>query len=218
MRRWNATSGPIVTTALVAANVLVFVLTFGAPVGPGQSGLLIRLALNGPAVAGGDTYRLITSGFVHENLLHIGFNMVLLYRFGEVLERALGRLRFLSLFVASLLAGSLGALVLSPRSLTIGASGAVFGLIGATAAGLRQRGISVFQSGVGALIVLNLVITFAMPRISIGGHLGGLAGGAALGWLMLRSPTTRATAVWGAAVGLATSGALVAASMWVAAR
>ena len=129
-------------------------------------------------MAHGQWWRIITGGFLHENLLHIGFNMYVLYLLGQMLEPALGAVRFLAIYLVSLLAGSLGALLISPHSLTVGASGAVFGLMGAAAVEMRARQIPVMQSGVGGLILINLVISFTLPGISWGGHIGGLAGGA----------------------------------------
>ena len=160
----------------------------------------------------------MTSGFIHYGFMHIAFNMVILYRFGELLEPALGAVRLACLYAASLLCGSFGALLLSPHALTGGASGAVFGLISAAAVGLHQRGVNVWQSGVGGLIVVNLVLTFVIPGISIGGHLGGLAGGFACGVFMLRVPTTRRSVIDGAAVATVLSALAVAGSLWAAGR
>jgi membrane associated rhomboid family serine protease len=95
-------------------------------------------------------------------------------------------------------------------------SGAVFGLFGAAAIGLHQRGINVWQSGVGGLIVVNLAITFLLPGISIGGHLGGLAGGFVVGAFMLRVPTTRRSIIDGVLVASIVSALAVAGSVWVA--
>jgi membrane associated rhomboid family serine protease len=212
MRQWNATAGPLATKVLIGLNVLVFLLTTAAP------SWQVRLSLFGPAVASGEWYRLVTSGFVHYGLLHIAFNMLLLYRFGMLLEPALGRVRFVALYLASLLAGSFGAVLLSPHGLTAGASGAVFGMVGATAIGLRQRGISVWQTGVGGLLVINLVLTFLVPGISVGGHLGGLAGGATAGWLMLQSPPNRRSTIEGVIVAIVIAGVSVAAAVGVASR
>jgi membrane associated rhomboid family serine protease len=177
----------VATKALIAANVAVYLLITASSIG-GRHGATLEshLVLYGPAVAKGEWYRLVTNAFVHFGLLHLAFNMLLLYRLGLVLEPALGRVRFVLLYATALLCGSFGALLLSPHAATGGASGAVFGLLGAVAVGLRQRGISLRETGIGGLIVLNLVFTFAIPGISIGGHLGGLAGGAAVGWVMLR--------------------------------
>ena len=103
--------------------------------------------------------------------------MLALYVLGEMLEPAVGRLRFGLIYFASLLAGSFGALLLEPTSPTVGASGAVFGLMGAAFVVMRSRGVNPMESGLGLWIGLNLLITFTIPNISIGGHLGGLVGG-----------------------------------------
>jgi membrane associated rhomboid family serine protease len=192
----------VVTKVIIGVNLAVFLATSlggGGPLGRGGD-LQAKLALFGPAVAQGEWYRLVTSGFLHYGLIHIGFNMAILYRFGAMLEPALGRIRMVALYLAALLAGSFGAVLLTPTAYTGGASGAVFGLIGAAAVGMRQRGIDVWQSGVGPLIALNLVFTFAIPGISIGGHLGGLIGGAAVGGVMLKKAPDRRSVLEGVAV------------------
>jgi len=224
VRQRAAGAGPVVTKTIVALNVVVFLLTSlgtGGSFG-GQGGKLqAQLALYGPAIHFGqwwELYRLVTSGFVHYGLVHILFNMVILYRFGEMLEPALGPVRLACLYFASLLTGSFGALLLTPHALTGGASGAVFGLIGAAAIGLHQRGVNVWHSGVGGLIVVNLVLSFVIAGISIGGHLGGLAGGFLVGAFMLRVPTTRRSVIDGAAVAAVLSGLAVAGSLWAAGR
>jgi membrane associated rhomboid family serine protease len=136
-------------------------------------------------VSNGEWWRLITSGFLHANVLHIGSNMLALFFIGRALEPALGSLRLGVIYFVSLAAGSLGVIILEPGSLSIGASGAIFGLMGAFVMFARSRGISVMQSGIGPVILLNLAITFTIPGISIGGHLGGLAGGAAIAAIVL---------------------------------
>jgi membrane associated rhomboid family serine protease len=188
---------PIVTYVLIGICVLLF-LGSGAGgsflTGSGSSSSVFRdLALWGPAIdIGHDYWRLVTAGFLHSGLLHIGFNMYILYWLGTMLEPALGHARFLALYFASLLAGSFGALLLSPNSVTVGASGAVFGLMGAAFVMQRARGIDPMQSGIGPVILLNLALSFIIPNISIGGHLGGLIGGAIAGfameWLGRRRP------------------------------
>jgi len=182
------------------------------------SDLQSRLSLYGPAVARGEWYRLVSSGFVHYGLIHIGFNMLLLYQLGLMLEPALGRTRFVALYFAALLTGSFGALLLSPHVFSGGASGAVFGLFGAAAAGLRQRGVSVMRTGIGGLLVINLIFTFVIPGISIGAHLGGLAGGTAAGWFVLRPSPTRRSAVAGLAVAAIITAAALAGAIWAAQR
>jgi len=190
------TSAPIyVTLLLVAANVVAFLpsLSGGATLTSRGAGQVVADgALFGPAVADGEWWRLVTSGFIHFGLLHAGFNVMLLYMLGQMLEPALGRIRFAALFLTALLGGSFGALLVRPDALTAGASGAVFGLMGAAVAGMRGRGVSPRDSGIGGLLVVNLVLTFAVPGISIGGHLGGLAAGAAGGWLLFSTEHNRA--------------------------
>jgi membrane associated rhomboid family serine protease len=140
-------------------------------------------------------YRLLTSGFMHFGVLHIAFNMYFLYVLGGMLEPALGRVRFTLLYLASLLGGSLGVVLLGGTGITAGASGAVFGLLGAATIGLVRRGVNPFSTGLGATLVLNLVITFAIPGISIGGHVGGLIAGSICGFVML-APAYKGFPAW----------------------
>jgi membrane associated rhomboid family serine protease len=168
------------TFVLIGLNVIAYLVEIAAGVGglnnPGGE-IVVKYALFGPAVAEGEWYRLVTSGFLHASLVHIGFNMLLLYFLGRLLEPALGTSRFVVLYFASLLAGSLGALLLDPNALTLGASGAVFGLAGATFVIARGRGMDAIASQIGFLIAFNLIFSFTASRISVGGHLGGLIGG-----------------------------------------
>jgi membrane associated rhomboid family serine protease len=173
-----------VTIAIIAINVLVALWAAARPAeGRFSGGELVRLDLGlfAPFLADGEWYRLITAGFAHGGILHLAFNMIVVWQFGSMLEPAIGRPRLVALYFAALLAGSAGALLMSPDALTVGASGAAFGLVGAAAIGLHRRGINIFSTGIGMMLVINLVLTFAIPGISIGGHLGGLAGGAAVG-------------------------------------
>jgi membrane associated rhomboid family serine protease len=121
-------------------------------------------------------------------------NMFLLWLLAKELEPAIGHLRFGLLYVASLLGGSLGVLILSPDSATLGASGAIFGLMGALVVLQLRAKQNPWRSGLGGLIVLNLIITFTIPGISIGGHIGGLVAGAIAGLLItpLRWPQENA--------------------------
>jgi membrane associated rhomboid family serine protease len=178
---------PTLTHVLIAINLLAFVgsAVAGGGLARGAGGeVLANGGLFGPAVAAGEYWRLVTSGFLHSGLIHIAFNAVLLYLLGGMLEPALGRARFAALYFTALLAGSFGALLLSPYALTVGASGAVFGLMGAAVVEMRRRGIDPMQSPIAILLVINLLITFVRPGISIGGHLGGLAGGLAAAYLI----------------------------------
>lgn len=173
-----------ITIAIIAVNVLVGLWSAARPgVGrlTGEQLTRLDLGLFGPLVAEGEWYRLITAGFTHGGLMHLAFNSIVIWQFGSLLEPAIGKPRFVALYIASLLAGSAGALLLSPDALTVGASGAAFGLVGAAAIGLHRRGVNIWSTGIGMMLVINLVITFAVPGISIGGHLGGLAAGAGIG-------------------------------------
>ncbi len=169
------------TYVLIAINVLVFLVELAN--GPGgifaeqSSRFVENFGLYGPFVAEGEWYRLLTCGFLHGGLMHIGFNMLLLYLLGRLLEPALGTPRFLVLYFAALLAGSLGALLLEPGAFSYGASGAVFGLAGAVFVIARGRGMDALAGEIGFLILFNLVFSFIYPHISIGAHVGGLVGG-----------------------------------------
>lgn len=169
------------TYVLIAINVIVFLIEIATGAGGLFSTKITQFiadfGLFGPSVAEGEWYRLVTSGFLHLGILHIGFNMFLLLILGRLLEPALGTPRFLVLYFASLLAGSFGALVLDPNSLTVGASGAVFGLAGAVFVIARGRGMNQLAGEIGFLIVFNLVWSLAASNISVGGHVGGLVGG-----------------------------------------
>jgi membrane associated rhomboid family serine protease len=174
---------PTLTYVLIGINVLVALGGFlgGASAtrgGIGGSTLLTDGAVSRHTIADGEYWRLITAGFLHAGFFHLMFNMFALYVLGTLLEPAVGRFRFGLIYLVSLLAGSFGALLLSPTSPTVGASGAIFGIMGAAVVVMRNRGLSPMESGLGFWIVLNLVITFAVPNISIGGHVGGLLGGA----------------------------------------
>jgi membrane associated rhomboid family serine protease len=214
------------TVGLVIVNVVIFLLTSQQS----RTGIewQNRLVAFGPAVdqcSGfpgpcGQWYRLITAGFVHFDVLHILFNMVIIYRFGAMLEPALGKTRYLVLYLATLLAGSFGAMLLTPDARTGGASGAALGLVAAAGVGLHHRGVNLWQSGIGPLLVINLLLSFR-PGISLGGHVGGAVAGALVGWFMLRLPsgTPRRTAmIEGLAVGLAVAGASLVGGLWAAGR
>jgi membrane associated rhomboid family serine protease len=208
---------PIVTQALVAVNAVVFLaqMADGASLGTGGR-LIVDFALHGPSVADGDWWRLVTAGFLHVGLMHVAFNMLILWRLGEMLEPTLGHARFAVLYLAALLAGSLGALLLSPDARTVGASGAVFGLLGAAAVGYKRRGIDPLQSDIGSLLMINLVLTFVIRGISIGGHIGGLVGGALVAWAMLELGDRTSSPLAGIAAGIAASVAAAGAGLVVA--
>jgi membrane associated rhomboid family serine protease len=172
---------PRVTYALIAINIVVFLTEQGqlSISGTGVHGKVIEEGvLYRAGISEAHQYwRLVTAGFLHENLLHIAFNMYLLYVLGRLLEPAIGSLRFAAIYAVALLAGSFGALF-ATGGFTLGASGAIFGLMGAAAVELRARGFSVMESGIGGLIIINLIFSFAFANISVGDHIGGLIGGA----------------------------------------
>ncbi len=174
---------PSLTYLLIGLNVLVALgsVLGGASASGGSVGgstLIQDGAVSRFAIEQGEYWRLLTAGFLHAGFFHLFFNMFSLYILGGMLEPAIGRLRFGLIYFVSLLTGSFGALLVEPDSLTVGASGAIFGLMGAAVVVMRNRGIPLMESGLGIWIGLNLLITFTVPNISIGGHIGGLVGGA----------------------------------------
>ena len=229
------TSGrPVVTIALIALNVAAMVAigiqgkSFmegqgqlwqdGVLIGHGevitQTGLGFTRSAIG--VAEGEWYRIISGGFLHAGLLHLGMNMLLLYLLGAQLEPLLGRVRFLTLYLACLVAGSFGVLLVQPTSVTVGASGAIFGLMGAALAAQRLAPHRVALANIGALIVINLLITFAVPNISVGAHVGGLVAGLLVGAAVIWLDTKVPSVLLGSVVCLAVTAVLFAGCIWAA--
>jgi membrane associated rhomboid family serine protease len=201
-RYWNAGQPALVTRAIIAINLAVFLyVTIKDPSSlGGRSGLTqeqFNLGRNSYFLRDGrnEWYRLITSGFLHFGIIHIAFNMYMLYQLGNLLERPLGRSRFALLYMASLLGGSLGVIIENSPSIAGGASGAVFGLLAAAAVSLHRQGINIFKTALGTTLLLNLFITFAIPGISKGGHVGGALAGALCGYIML-APRWKAFPKW----------------------
>ena len=197
--------GPWVTQALIVLNVgvyLVELLLGGSLNGTGnaiyEEGVLVSSAIDSsgqPAgVAEGEWWRLATAMFLHYGPVHLGMNMLVLWFLGPGIEEYFGHVRYALVYLVAGLAGSAGALVWSPDALTVGASGAIWGIMGAALI-LERRRIYVFGGQAMGLLVLNLAITFLIPGVSIGGHLGGLAGGAlaTLGLMSLRRSPALAT-------------------------
>lgn len=179
---------PAVTYALIAANVAVFVAQLAS------RDLEKRLTLWPPAVADGQLYRLATAAFLHYGPMHLLLNMWALYVVGPPLEMWLGRLRFGALYALSGLGGSVLVYLLSPLgTATAGASGAIFGLFGATFVVVRRLTLDV--RWVVAVIVVNLMFTFAARQISWQAHVGGLATGAAVAAAYVYPPANRRNAV-----------------------
>lgn len=225
---------PVVTYVLIGLNAAFFVAALVTASGFGDQAAMWQLPSGGLAdwglllgfgfytdgsmhgVATGEWWRIITGGFLHAGILHIGMNMLVLWLLGSQLERAVGPLRFGCLYITSLLAGSLGVLLIDPTAPTVGASGAVFGLMGAAFIYQRSRGINPWSSGLGGLILLNLVITLMVPGISKGGHLGGLVGGAIAGVLLFQLERVTKSAVPAVLMSLGLSAAFFAGSIWAA--
>ena len=190
----SAPSTPIVTQILIAINVAVFIgeTATGTPLGGVNSTAVGTLyekgALYGPFIDQvlHQYYRLLTAGFLHDGILHIAFNMLFLFFMGPLLEPAIGRVNYIAVYFASLLAGSFGALLFSPQIPTVGASGALFGVLGALMVVSHFRGISIWQSGLGFTLLINIVFSLSVSGISIGGHIGGFVGGAICGWLIVQ--------------------------------
>ncbi len=193
-------STPVVTQAIIAINVVAFLIetAAGAPLGGGGGGSIYNHGvLFGPAItahglpapfpfSGSHQYwRLVTAGFLHDGLLHIALNMFFLYMLGPMLEKGIGRVNYAAIYIASLLAGSFGALAFTPLAPTVGASGAIFGMFGALIVVAHNRGISIWQSGLGLTLIINLAFTLSVKGISIGGHVGGLIAGAIAGFALV---------------------------------
>lgn len=169
------------TFVLIGLNVVAFLAEIASAsggFGVGNSRAVGDFGLYGVAVAEGEWYRLITGGFLHASLSHIAFNMFALFFLGRMLEPSIGTLRFVFLYVAALFGGAFGALLLSgPDTFTIGASGAIFGIFGAAFVIARGRGVDAVAGTIGLILLINLAFSFGSPRISLGGHLGGLVAG-----------------------------------------
>ncbi len=177
------------TVILIGLNVIAFLAemaTGSGGISSANSPLINDYGLFGAAVADGQWYRLVTAGFLHAGLMHIAFNMIALWFLGEALEPSIGTVRFVLIYFASLLAGSFGAILVSgDTTLTIGASGAVFGIFGAMFVIAHGRGLSHIAGQIGIILGINLLLTFTISGISIGGHIGGLVGGTICGLLVI---------------------------------
>ena len=166
----------------------------GLVVQPGQ--VLNEGALIPALVAQGEAWRLLSSVFLHSGAVHLGFNMISLYFLGSFVEVAFGRARFLALYLLSGLAGGLAYLYFGAFNVpAVGASGAIFGLLGGVLGYALRRGTFSWQNPLIRqlliLLALNLYIGFSVPNISNTAHLGGLVGGFAFGWLVAPSIYSR---------------------------
>ncbi len=220
---------PVLTITLMAINVAVWIIGqlvwkptsfFTTSDGAIRVGALYASGIqveHGRVVGGllgvghGEWYRLLSAGFVHANIIHLAVNMWALYVLGRVTETLLGRTRTGLIYFVSLFAGSLGALVASPDSVTVGASGAIFGLMGGLLAVAKARGVALRDTGLLGVLVINLLLTFGLSSyISVGAHVGGLIGGAIAGLVVVDLPNrlrradrrTRAVVTWAGGIGL----------------
>ncbi|MFG2263244.1 rhomboid family intramembrane serine protease [Streptomyces sp. NPDC048720] len=184
----------LVTKILIAINIAVFIAVRA------ESSLVDHLVLIGEwppkpyqptmGVAEGEYYRFLSSMFTHQEIWHIAFNMLSLWWIGGPLEAALGRARYLALyFVSGLAGGALTYLLEGPSTASLGASGAIFGLFGATAVLMRR--LNYDMRPVIALLVINLIITFGWGGIAWQAHIGGLVAGVVTGYAMVHAPRER---------------------------
>ena len=172
---------------------------------PVPEGVVVPQGIELIGFAHGEWWRIFTPMFLHYGPFHLAMNMYSLYFAGSILESIIGRWRFLLLYVVSGLAGSAGAFLWSPNSIGVGASGAIFGVLGALFV-LERRGNISTGGQIAGLILINLVFTFALSRfISVGAHVGGLIGGVVVMFLMLRANRSAAIAVGAAAAVTAVS-------------
>lgn len=193
IRVGGAIREPRLTYALIAVNVAVYLI------GKVVAGTDIDFGLARRAVEDGEAWRIVTYGFLHDQspgfgIIHILFNMMLLFQLGTLIEVREGAVKFGALYFAGLLAGALGSLMLSApgdRGITVGASGAVFGLMVYAYLQSRESRNPSLGSELGTLILINVVLTFLIPNVSIGGHVGGIIGGALAYFLLNRVSTSQ---------------------------
>jgi len=196
-----------VTWAVIAMNVVVFLvdgvlstggISFSSATGPlAEAGVIF-----GPAVAHGEWWRLITAAFLHQGILHIGFNMYALWLFGPIMEQMYGHVEFAVIYLLCALGGNVLTILLAPDVPALGASGAIFGLFGLAFIVSRRRHLLLgpqaraMLSQVGTLLVLNLIITFTIPQISWTGHVGGLVVGGVIGLLLAPTNVPSMGGMW----------------------
>jgi membrane associated rhomboid family serine protease len=199
-------SSPVVVPVLIAVNVAVFLLTVvnaGSVADNAAGSVFAATALAPVQVAGGGWWRLVTSGFLHIGLLHLLFNMIALWFIGRDVELVLGRLRFSVLYGVSLLGGSTAVMLFgNPVGEVAGASGAIFGLMGALLVLLRRMQLPMTSALV--IVGLNVVLSLTVPGISLLGHLGGLVVGVVVAAGMVHGPARSRPAA-----GLVVAGAVV---------
>jgi len=172
-----------VALTLIVVNALLYAGQIST------QGTLTNLGLlYGPVVQQGQFWRLLSSGFLHGSLLHVAFNMYLLFVLGPQLERNFGGVRFALIYLGSLFGGALAVMLFAWDQPTLGASGAVLGLAGALGIAFYERGVNPKNSPVFGLVVLNLALPLLVPGISFWGHFGGVAAGGLMGYLLIWLP------------------------------
>jgi len=213
-----------VSYGLIAVNVAVFIVgvAMGDSLGGGGdgNGLVYRAATLGGNIEYLDEWwRVFTGGFLHHGMFHLAVNMFSLYILGLALEQSLAKIPFMALYSSSLVSGSFGALIETPNSLVAGASGAIFGLMGALVALYLSQGVGLFQTPIGPILAVNLLISFTVRSVSLGGHIGGLIGGflvgAAAAQAIRRQQHTTAIPVLAAVV---VAGVSFVGALWAAGR
>jgi len=198
----RSTSGvPVVTYSLIGINLALYLATWVS------GGALYQALAYWPPLTASEPWRMITSAFMHSpsSILHILFNMFSLFIFGPIIENLVGRGRFITLYLLAALGGSVGVLLLSPGSVVVGASGAIFGLLGAFFVIQRRLGGNSMQLLV--VVGLNLVLGFIVPGVAWQAHLGGLIVGAGVAAIYTatrrrQQRTVQAVAIAGVAVAL----------------
>lgn len=203
-----ASYAALVTWAIIAIVIGVFLIDaalggFSGMALFGSGGPLVEAGVVfGPAVAAGEWWRIFTSAFLHLGLLHIAFNMYALWLFGPIIEQMYGHLEYAVAYLLCAAGGSVLTILVAPQTAAAGASGAIFGLLGMAFVVSRRHHLMLgpqaraIVSQAGTLLFLNLIITFASPRISWTGHLGGLLVGVVIGWLLVPSQAATMGSFW----------------------
>ena len=203
---------PYVTYSVIGVTAVVFGIQF--IVGIGELANEFGMWPFGIALFG-EWYRLLTAAFLHGSFLHIAFNMYVLFALGPTLERVLGHVRFLVLYLVAALGGSVASYTFSdPRTVSVGASGAIFGLMGALIVAGRRLKWDITQ--VLVLLGINVVIGFLSPDVDWRAHFGGLVVGALVAGVFVWTPPplTSSRTLWQSLGVLAILGVLVAVTMW----
>lgn len=214
-----------VTYLIIAICAALFLidgaLSGGSTLGGGLFGGLGPLgqanAINGVMVAQGEWWRIFTSAFFHLGLIHIGFNMYVLYLYGSIVEHMYGPIEYAAIYLLCAAGGSVLTMLVDPVQFAAGASGAIFGLIGLLFVVSRRhhavlgREARSLIGGIGSYLVFLLIFTFVVPGISWTGHLGGLAVGAILGFLLPPTGVATMAGMWRTPTGERLTGAMPAA-------